>query len=526
MTRPRALAGALAVLATIVALVTAVGIPARATYGARTSADEPQYLLTARSLGDDLDLDLADELAAADYRDFHEIDLDPQTFPLDDAGRQISPHDPLLPLVLALPMRLGGWVAAKATLAVLAGALAAATAWVAVRRFGVAPRLALPVVGIFAVSPPLATYATQVYPEVPAALCAVLAVAALTAPRVRRRELVVLGLALVALPWLSVKYLPVGAALGVVALPALRRAARRDAAVLAGALAVAALVYVVVHHRIWGGWTVYASGDHFVETGELSVVGTEADPWGRRRRLVGLLVDRGFGLIAWGPVWLFAPLAVGGLLHRRPRGMVALLVPVAAGWLTAAFVALTMQGWWWPGRQLVVVLPLLVIAVAWWLDQVRRVVPVFVVAAVLSVMTWVWTVVEATTRRRVLIVDFEQTANPWYRLWRNVLPDGRRFPPGTEALRIGWWLAVLGLVLLGALAVGARVPRGRARLALAAGALAVAIVGGSLAGSDDGARVRADQFADDDQVLPTTRSSRPARSSPRAQPLRPIPETG
>ncbi len=156
------LAGALAVLAVVVALVTAAGIPARATYGARTSADEPQYLLTARSLGDDLDLDLADELAAADHRDFHEVDLNPQTFPLDDAGRQISPHDPLLPLVLALPMRLGGWVAAKATLAVLAGALAAATAWVAVRRFGVAPRLALPVVGAFALSPPLATYATQV----------------------------------------------------------------------------------------------------------------------------------------------------------------------------------------------------------------------------------------------------------------------------------------------------------------------------------------------------------------------------
>ena len=496
------LAGALAVLAVVVALVTAAGIPARATYGARTSADEPQYLLTARSLGDDLDLDLADELAAADYRDFHEVDLDPQTFPLDDSGRQISPHDPLLPLVLALPMRLGGWVAAKATLAVLAGALAAATAWVAVRRFGVAPRLALPVVGLFALSPPLATYATQVYPEVPAALCTVLAVAALTAPELRRRELLVLGLALVALPWLSVKYLPVAAALGVVALPVLRRTPRRDATVLVGALAVAGLVYVVVHHRIWGGWTVYASGDHFVETGELSVVGTEADPWGRRRRLVGLLVDRGFGLIAWAPVWLFAPLAVGGLLHRRPRGTATLLVPVAAGWLTATFVALTMHGWWWPGRQLVVVLPLLVVAVAWWLDRVRRVVPVFLLAAALSVLTWVWTVVEASTRRRVLIVDFEETANPWCRLWRTVLPDGRRFPPGTEALRIGWWIAVLGLVVLGAVAVGARLPKGRRRWALAVGVVVTAVVGGSLAGSDDGARVRADQFADDEAVLP------------------------
>ena len=32
----------------------------------------------------------------------------------------------------------------------------------------------------------------------------------------------------------------------------------------------------------------------------------------------------------------------------------------------ATFVALTMQGWWFPGRQLVVVLPAAVLAIAWW----------------------------------------------------------------------------------------------------------------------------------------------------------------
>ena len=55
-----------------------------------------------------------------------------------DGGRQVSPHDPLLPLLLAAPMGLGGWLAAKLALAVLAGGVAALTVWVAVRRFGVA----------------------------------------------------------------------------------------------------------------------------------------------------------------------------------------------------------------------------------------------------------------------------------------------------------------------------------------------------------------------------------------------------
>ena len=132
-----------------------IGIPAHATYGARVTADEPQYLLTALSLGDDGDLDISDELADEAYRPFHAVDIDPQTYPLDDSGRQVSPHDPLLPLLLALPMRIGGWVAAKATLAILAAALAMLTAWTAVRRFGVRPQVAFPIVAVFACTAPL-----------------------------------------------------------------------------------------------------------------------------------------------------------------------------------------------------------------------------------------------------------------------------------------------------------------------------------------------------------------------------------
>ena len=61
-----------------------VGIDARATYGARVSGDEPQYLLTATSIGEDGNLDIADEIAERRYRTYHEVDLDPQTMVLDD----------------------------------------------------------------------------------------------------------------------------------------------------------------------------------------------------------------------------------------------------------------------------------------------------------------------------------------------------------------------------------------------------------------------------------------------------------
>ena len=114
---------------TFVVALPAIG--ARASHGARVTADEPQYLTTAISIGEDFDLDISDELAERRFELYHEIDLNPQTIDLDDSGRRVSPHDPLLPALLAAPMLLGGWIAAKAALAVIAGAAAAATLWLA-----------------------------------------------------------------------------------------------------------------------------------------------------------------------------------------------------------------------------------------------------------------------------------------------------------------------------------------------------------------------------------------------------------
>jgi hypothetical protein len=223
----------------------------------------------------------------------------------------------------------------------------------------------VPVVGIFACTAPLATYATQVYPEVPAALATMIAVASVTgrwsarSADVRRRR----GRA----PWLSIKYGLVAGALVAVAAWRLRRR-RPTLLALTGTLAAAAAVYLAVHQAIYGGWTAYATGDHFSEAGELSVVGSRPNYLGRARRLVGLLVDDGFGIGAWMIGWLLLPFAIGHLARQRPANWQAIAVPLAAGWLTATFVALTMHGWWWPGRQIVVVLPLAVIAIALALD--------------------------------------------------------------------------------------------------------------------------------------------------------------
>ncbi|MGQ0776947.1 MAG: hypothetical protein ACT4NY_21435 [Pseudonocardiales bacterium] len=364
----RRLRPAMAAVAMLAIIAAALGIGVAPMPGEHLAVDEPQYLFTALSLAQDGNLDISDELTEQSWRDFTDVAPPVETVVLAD-GRQVSPHDPLLPLLLAAPVAVGGWVAAKLTLALLAGALAAATVWTAVRRFAVPLPLATSGVAVAAASAPLAVYGQQLYPELPAALACLLGVAAVTGPP-RRPQLALLAAAVIALPWLSVKYTPVAAVLaGLAAWRWWRTGRRTDVLALGGGLAIAAGVYFAVHRAVWGGWTVYASGDHFQDIGEFAVVGVDPDYLSRAWRLVGLLVDRDFGLAAWQPAWLLVVPAIAALVARPPRGGAALALPLLAGWLVATFLALTMHGWWWPGRQTVVVLPLALLVVLCWLAR-------------------------------------------------------------------------------------------------------------------------------------------------------------
>ena len=465
---------AVAAVGLLAFLGAAAGIGVPATHGARTTADEPQYLLTAISLATDRDLDIADELAAGRWRAFHAPPLPEQTEPLA-SGRRLSPHDPLLPLLLAAPVAAGGWAGAKLAMAALAGLLAGLLLWTAVRRFGVPVGTGLLVVAVFALSPPLAVYGTQIYPELPAALAVVAAVAALTTPGAPGRAgVVVVGVAVAALPWLAVKYVPVAAVLALLAgWRLLGAGARQRALALAAALAAAGVAFVVLHRWWYGGWTPYATGDHFV-AGELSAVGSDPDYLGRSRRLLGLATDRGFGLAAWQPAFLLAVPALATLARRRPAGWAAVALPLAAGWLVATFLALTMHGWWFPGRQVVVVLPLAVLAVACWAGAGRRrrkelahhqdhgtpegdqagrhgdARAPFAVAVCggFGVVAYAWLVADGLAGRVTWAVDFFATRDPAYRAWRLVLPDYLAVTTATWVLHAAWlvvlaaWAAV------------------------------------------------------------------------------------
>lgn len=431
------------VLVSVWLLVTAwcaVGIGAPASRGGHVTADEPQYLLSAISIGEDGDLDISDERAEDRYRTFHRAELPVQELVRDD-GTAVSPHDPLLPALLALPMLAGGWIAAKLALAALAGALAAALVWVAVVRLGV--RTGPAVVGVlaFAAAAPLSFYGTQVYPEVPAALAVTLAVAALTGP-LRTRGVVVLGASVVALPWLAVKYAPVAVALAAIgAVRLLREEARGRLLGLGAWWGLSAVVFTVAHLAWYGGLTPYAAGDHFTG-GELTVMGNDPDYEGREIRLVGLLLDRDFGIAAWQPAFLLAVPALVVLLRDRPRWWPVVVLPLLAGWVNATFVALTMHGWWWPGRQVVVVLPCVVLAVTWFASTRPAVRRVLVALGLFGASVYAWLVAQAVFGDLTIVVGFEGVTHPLVRALRALLPDYRERAAADWALHGAWLLAI------------------------------------------------------------------------------------
>ncbi|MFI7052828.1 hypothetical protein ACIBLB_12310 [Streptosporangium canum] len=489
-----------AVVGTVAALL---GIGVRARFGAHVAVDEPQYLLTALSIFEDFDLDITDELDDGRWMPWAGTEALPVQTEVLPGGTQISPHDPLLPILLAVPMGLGGWIAAKAAMALMAGALAALTLWTAVRRFAVPAGLATVGVILASAAAPLAVYGQQVYPELPAALATLAAVAVLTGPAFAGatppagrppatvpapapapatvpdaepvpgtagaaagpaaslsglagrvvgpgpRAVAVFGLMVTALPWLSVKYAPVAAALALLGLWRLR-AARRPLLGLAAGFAVMGAVYLGIHRLVWGGWTVYASGDHFQESGEFGVMGFDPDYAGRAVRLVGLMVDRGYGLAAWQPAWLLLLPAAGfALLRLRPRGAV-LLLPLAAGWLTATFVALTMHGYWWPGRQIVVVLPLAVLLILvllagrpGWLRWAG------LGLGVAGLVDYAWLLADGYARRITWVSGFDQVGSPLHRLLGNLLPDYRLGWNGFWPLHLAWVLASVLLIAYG-----------------------------------------------------------------------------
>src|SRR4051794_23358568 len=289
------------------------------TIGVRASGDsqyagaEPHYLLAAKSLVDDGDVDLTDDYRARDYRDFHPGTLRPQG--LLTRGRLDEPYGVGFPVLIAPAFAIAGAKGVEVFLAAIA-ALAVLLAYRLALRVVPDP-WALGAALAVGLSPPLLAYSTAVYPEfAAAALLAGAALLALHAAERPTRARAYGSCALVAaLPWLEPKYLIPGAVIALYTFRRVRPARRPGLAGTAPELVgVSAPLYRGISERLYGGGTPATAALPRPDGPLLAVPQVFL---GRAYRALALLIDREYGLLRWAPV--LALVAVGAVVLLRER---------------------------------------------------------------------------------------------------------------------------------------------------------------------------------------------------------------
>jgi len=359
--------------------------------------DEPHHLLSAASIVADRDVDLRDEYAAREYREWYPYVLERHGRLTN--GQANEPHGIGFPLLIAPAYALGGPLAVQLLMAAIA-ALAFTLGGALARRVVPEPWASGATLAC-GLSPPALAYATTVTPELTAG--AVLAFAALLALRVRElpriRWVAGAAIALAVLPWLGLSFALAGAVVALAMVHWLRRRARAFAVLVTlEVLLFSAVMFVTVNDQLFGGFTPTVADD--VPGRGIDDL-TAADVADRAPRLVGLWIDRTYGLLRWAPVLALAFFALW-LLWRSRRDRLSQALPeqrdvevaatlcalVCAAQVTvAALVAPTMFGFWFPGRHLVPALPLAVALVAWGLRHAPR---AGAALAALTVITSVW----------------------------------------------------------------------------------------------------------------------------------------
>lgn len=308
------------------------------------SGDEVGYLLTAQSLWRDHDLDLRDNYARGEFREYI-----PGLRRLPGirgrGGARVPLHRPLLPLLVSPAYAIAGRAGCVVLLSVLLSLLALVVRRLA--RNATGDESAALLAWAATLGPPAFYYAAFLYPEVPAALALATTLAIARGKDAWRGA--ASALATSCLPWLHPRLATGAAALGAVSFVRLSGRARAAFVATAAAMAAGYLVFNGTVYRSWLPLRAYR--------GTLGRAPAE-------QVLAGLLFDPSFGLLVWAPVFVLAFAGAFVAFRQRVPGRFAwLLVGMALVAPVATF------GHWWggyspPARFAVVLVPILALLVA------------------------------------------------------------------------------------------------------------------------------------------------------------------
>ncbi len=305
------LAGAV-LMFVVLAAVYGFSVDLRATRGASITGDEPFYLMSTVSLIDDGNLDLKNQYERESYREFFDNrdGLWRQSVETSD-GALLSPHEPGLS-VLVIPGYLVDHLRGVQVQLMLIGALTFSLAYVLVSRETSMPLLSWLVTAAVGVTATAFVYATEIYPEVPAALCLVSMMLLLQAKGRGAWSGVTMALLVTALLWFGEKYAPLGAIAG---LAYLWQADARGRVTFLVLGAVSGLAYVWFHYAVFEDLTAYSVNTVYEGADAASVLESHVSISDRAYRLWGLLVDRRFGIGRWAPLLLLLPMSLSLLLR-------------------------------------------------------------------------------------------------------------------------------------------------------------------------------------------------------------------
>jgi hypothetical protein len=402
------------------------------------SGDEPHYLVMAQSLWREHDLDLRDNYAREDWREFRSGPTNPHYAAPRQDGRPFPGHAPGLPFLLAPIYALGARLACVLLLGAMVAAVGALAFWIATRE-GLSPGAAL-LAGILASGPPLAAFALHVYAEAPSAL-ALFAAYGLLRFGPRDRAAVLSAALACLLPFLHPRMAAGSIAIGAAAFLFRHRASPR---VFAGVAALGALGYGLFWMSIFGSPTA------------LGIYGglPEDAGFNPAQALMGLLFDHAYGIL---PV---APAFIALFLIRPPARESA----EATGWVRVEVVMvlavlLPVLFWrvWWggqspPARLIAPMTPFLALWMARAWDGMSALARRLVVVA--AAWSWGLFLFAALQPGRMLFINRRvRPARLWEALWPGgpidgILPDLARPESSDWTIGTAWLLVLIASVFL------------------------------------------------------------------------------
>lgn len=446
--RARFAGSAVAVVLAAAALQTTAYVRFLGARGPHTG-DEGHYLVQARSIVEDGDTDIAnqlgltpDEPARSPARRHYHVSRQ------SAAGRLYSRHPAGLAILLA-PFYLVGGGAWAGLGVVLASVLTAWNIHAAAREAGCSPAAARDLWLLFGLSSPFVVFGARVYPEMTGALWALYAARVIAGSSDGRGRWVVAALAVGTLPWLHApRFWPAAAILAAWGCwTALRR---RDRAAVVLWCSLIGLFWV------WLGWwngLRFSGGASVLQASVASGYGAESQSPFTPHGLLSAFLGPRKGLATIAPSLVAAMLLGlwGAWRHRRQPASVVPAIVFLAG---AGPLLVT---WYWfggyashPGRVFIIGLPLLAMPAARLLRDAPRPLanPAIRMAVALSAAATVWILVrpgifDDPTRvlRRsdpaaagffALLPSFEGDRNPFV---------DQRGALAATALAAAWWIA-------------------------------------------------------------------------------------